>query len=229
MNEVSEHAIEKRSFCEPHCPLTTIVADHREMASGLIDILKQMPGVEVRVEQLPLGDYLVNGVCLFERKTLQDFAKSLIDGRLFSQATRLAAGRVRAAIILEGTGRDLEGNAIHREALLGAMVSLTLILDLPVLRSREPAESARLLIYAAQQLRRDACDTLPRRGKRPKGKRRIQLRLLQGLPGIGPDRAAALLERFGNVQTVMNAAPGALQAVEGVGEKTARRIRAALE
>lgn len=127
MNEVSEHAIENRSSCEPRCPITTIVADHREMAGGLIDILKQMPGVEVRVAQLPLGDYLVNGVCLFERKTLQDFAKSLIDGRLFAQATRLAAGRLRAAIILEGTARDLEGNAIHREALLGAMVSLTLI------------------------------------------------------------------------------------------------------
>ena len=118
---------------------------------------------------------------------------------------------------------------MHREALLGAVVSLTLIFDLPVLRSRDPAESARLLIYAAQQLRRDASDALPRRGKRPKGKRRIQLRVLQGLPGIGPDRAAALLERFGNVQAVMTATPEALVGVDGIGEKIAWRIRAALE
>jgi DNA excision repair protein ERCC-4 len=229
MIEVNQEAGQDRSVGEPPCPITTIVVDHRETASGLIDILKQMPGVEVRVEQLPVGDYLVNGVCLFERKTLRDFAASIIDGRLFSQASRLAAGLLRAAVILEGTARDLEGSAMHREALLGAVVSLTLIFDLPVLRSREPAESARLLIYAAQQLRRDASDALPRRGKRPKGKRRIQLRVLQGLPGIGPDRAAALLERFGNVQAVMTATPEALVGVDGIGEKIAWRLRAALE
>ena len=229
MDEVSVDAVENRSSGEPHCPITTVVADHREAASGMIDILLRMPGVEVQVEQLPLGDYLVNGVCLFERKTLRDFAESLIDGRLFSQANRLAAGPLRAAVILEGTGRDLEGSAMHREALLGAIVSLTLVFELPVLRSRQPDESARLLIYAAQQLRRDGCDALPRRGRRPKSKRRMQLHLLQGLPGIGPDRASALLERFGNVQAVMTAAPDALEGEKGNGETIARRIRSVLE
>ena len=228
MDEFSDE-IESGSVGQPEGPITTIVAAHRELDSGVIDALKQLPGVEVQVEPLPLGDYLVNGVCLFERKTLHDFAESLIDGRLFSQAIRLSASSLRTAVILEGTGRDLEGSAMRREALLGAIVSLTLIFELPVLRSREAAETAKLLIYAAQQLRREACDALPRRGRRPKRKRRIQLRLLQGLPGIGPERAAALLDRFGSVQAVMTASPDALMELEGIGETIARRIRWALE
>ena len=229
MDEVSEAMVKNQSSCETPLPVTTIVADHRESASGVIDALKLIPEVEVHVEPLPLGDYLANGVCLFERKTLHDFTESLIDGRLFSQAVRLGASPLHTAVILEGTGRDLEGSAMRREALLGAIVSLTLIFELPVLRSREPTETAHLLIYAAQQLRRDACDALPRRGRRPKRKRRIQLRLLQGLPGIGPERAAALLERFGSVQAVMTASPEALMELKGIGEIIARRIRSALE
>jgi len=51
------------------------------------------------------------------------------------------------------------------------------------------------------------------------------LRLLQGLPGIGPSRAAGLLERFERVEAVMTADAESLQTVEGIGPKTAASIR----
>lgn len=206
-----------------------IVVDHRETASGVLDALKQMQGIEVRVEHLKLGDYLLHNVCLFERKTLPDFAASIKDGRLFTQANRLAAWPDRVAIIIEGTSRDLGASKMRREALLGALISLTLVYDLPVLRSREPAETARLIVYAADQLRRHAEGTLPRYGRRPRAKRKVQLRLLQGLPGIGPARAAGLLERFQRVESVMTAGAESLQTVDGIGAKTAASIRRALE
>ncbi len=228
-DNVNPYEIETRSSCPPHKPMTAVVVDHRESGSGVIDALKRMPGVDAQLEQLALGDYLVNGVCLFERKTLPDFVESLIDGRLFSQAIRLSTSPLRTAVILEGTGRDLQRSAIRRETLLGAIISLTLIFDIPVLRSREPEETARLLVYAAQQLHRDGSDALPRHGRRPKRKRRIQLRLLQGLPGIGPGRATALLEHFGTVRSVMTATAEALRAVPGIGQTTARRIQSALD
>jgi ERCC4-type nuclease len=208
---------------------SVVIVDHRETASGVLDALKQMRGVEVRLAHLKLGDYLLNSVCLFERKTLLDFAASIKDGRLFAQAKRLAAWPDRAAIIIEGTSHDLNAIAMRREALQGALISLTLVYDLPVLRSREPAETARLLVYAAEQLQRHADGALPRHGKRPRAKRRVQLRLLQGLPGIGPSRAAGLLERFERVEAVMTAGAESLQAVDGIGAKTAASIRWALE
>ena len=208
---------------------SVVIIDHRETASGVLDALKQMRGVVIRVAQLKLGDYLLNDVCLFERKTLPDFAASIKDGRLFAQASRLASWPDRAAIIIEGTSQDLNASGMRREALLGALVSLTLVYDLPVLRSREPAETARLLVYAADQLKRHAEGALPRHGKRPRAKRRVQLRLLQGLPGIGPARAAGLLERFERVEAVMTAGAESLQTADGIGPKTAASIRWALE
>ena len=144
MEEVGDATGEGGKTCELRDGTIAVVADHREIASGVIEELQRMSGVEVRLEQLPVGDYLVDGVCLFERKSLRDLARSIIDGRLFSQAKRLVAGPLRAAVILEGTSRDLEGSAMSRESVLGAIVSLTLVFELPVLRSRNPAESARL-------------------------------------------------------------------------------------
>lgn len=209
-------------------PVASVVVDDRETRSGVFEALQQMPGIAVRVAHLELGDYLVNADCRFERKTLLDFAESIKDGRLFTQANRLACWPARSAIILEGIAEDLQGSAMRREALLGAVISLTLVYELPVLRSRDPGETARLLVYAAEQLRRHAHGALPRPGKRPRSKRRIQLRLLQGLPGIGPTRAAGLLERFERVEAVMTADAESLRTVDGIGPKTAAAIRKAL-
>lgn len=96
-------------------------------------------------------------------------------------------------------------------------------------QSRATPQTARLLVYAGGQLRRHADGAVPRHGNRPKTRRRIQLRLLQGLPGIGPSRAAALLEQFERVEAVMSASIESMQMVDGIGSKTAASIRWALE
>ena len=57
-----------------------------------------------------------------------------------------------------------------------------------------------------------------------KGKRGLQMHLLQGLPGIGPERAARLLDHFGSVRAVMAADAAELRAVPGIGPKCARKI-----
>ena len=69
----------------------------------------------------------------------------------------------------------------------------------------------------------------PRPGYRPKRKRARQLFLLQGLPGVGPERAARLLERFGSVQAVVTASLDDLATVDGIGEKTAAKMRWAVQ
>jgi ERCC4-type nuclease len=96
------------------------------------------------------------------------------------------------------------------------------------LRSDGPEETARLLLFAARQLRSAVSGGLPRHGWRPKGKRAIQLRILQGLPQLGPARAERLLDAFGSVEAVLNAAPQELCAIRGIGADTAKKIRWAL-
>ncbi len=132
----------------------SIVVDHREAASAVPAALQELPAVRVQFAALAVGDYEVDGRCVFERKTVVDFAASLADGRLFLQARKLASLRGPAAIILEGRAADLAKVEMRRESLQGAMISLSLIFHLPVLRALDAAETARLLVYAGRQLRR---------------------------------------------------------------------------
>jgi ERCC4-type nuclease len=208
-----------------------VVVDDREVGSGTIEALRAMEAVNLRVARLPLGDYAWEGLVLFERKTLKDLIISLKDGRLLRQACRLAAAPMRSVLILEGTARDLAGSGMRREAIQGALVTITVILGIPLLRARDAEESARLMVYTARQLRAlgDASqqEALPRPlpVRRPKGKRKAQLHILQGFPGIGPKRARRLLERFGSIEAVLTADAKTLTSVSGIGTATAETIR----
>jgi DNA excision repair protein ERCC-4 len=172
-----------------------------------------------------MGDFQVDGRLVFERKTLPDFVLSVIDGRLFRQMTRLAASPLKGVLILEGQSRDLRQGEIHREALQGALITTSLVLGIPLLRALRPKKTARLMVYAGRRVERVSAGGLPRSGLRPKGKRKQQLYILQSLPGMGPARAARLLERFGSVQNVLHAGVEDLTAVSGIGADTSRRIR----
>ena len=61
--------------------------------------------------------------------------------------------------------------------------------------------------------------------KRPKGKYRNQLELLQTLPGIGAQKAKALLEKFGTIENIIIGSAEQLAETEGVGKATAEKIR----
>jgi ERCC4-type nuclease len=202
-----------------------VVVDDREVASGIPALLAARGDVSLSVERLSLGDYCVDGRLLVERKRLPDLAQSITDGRLFTQGCRLAGAGVWTAIILEGRAGDLAASGMRREAIQGALITLTLYLGVPLLRSRDTGESARLLVYAARQGRALATRPLARAGRRPRAKLGIQTRVLQGLPGVGPERARRLLERFGNLEAVMTAAEAELASVKGIGRGTARAIR----
>jgi ERCC4-type nuclease len=186
-----------------------------------------MECVDLTFAHLEVGDYRVEDRMIFERKTLIDLAESIKDGRLFRQAWALAtlAEPLRGALILEGTGADLATSAMRREAIQGALITVTLFFGVPILRSMSGEETARLMAYAAGQARTFACGALPRQGRRPKGRRRAQLAVLQSLPGVGSARAERLLASFGSVESVITAGVAQLEAVPGVGRRTARAIR----
>jgi ERCC4-type nuclease len=204
-----------------------VCVDDREASAATIAHLESNPGVQLEIRRLNLGDYMVDGRILFERKTLSDLADSIIDGRLFDQGIRLASQSLVPVIILEGRVES-SCNGMRREAIQGALITLTLVLGIPLLRSKDPEESVQLMLYAAEQARRVGRRALPRQGKRPRGKRRKQLALLQELPGIGPERAARLLACFGSIANVVNASHQELCGVPGIGSVTASAIRALL-
>lgn len=207
----------------------SIVVDDRERGAGVFAALQRTESVQVSVQRLPVGDYLVDDALLVERKTLLDLVHSIKDGRLFAQGVRLANAPKRGVLILEGSSAHLTRSGMRREAIQGALMSLTLFLGIPLLRSADAEETAALLLLAARQGRAFASGAYPRKGKRPRGKPRVQSRILQGLPGIGPERARRLLERFGSVESIMAASVDELASVSGIGKTTAEAVRWAVE
>jgi ERCC4-type nuclease len=206
-----------------------IVADHRERPSGVPSTLATHPDVRITFHQLSLGDYRVDDTLIVERKTLTDFSKSVKDGRLFTQASRLArCKRARPCLILEGTRINHWSGALPRSAIQGAIITVSLVFGIPMLRSSCPEETATLILYAADQLQRRNTRPPKRRGYHPKGLNRQQNYLLQTIPEIGPTRAQKLLNTFGTPFGVASATIEDLQMVSGIGESAATKIHQVL-
>ena len=202
-----------------------IIADDREQRSGVIESLRTFQDVNLEIGRLSVGDYLVDKRFAFERKTLQDFSVSIVQGRLFSQAQNLAKYDYHPVIILEGTSKDIAEYGVSREAVQGALITISITYGIPILRSKDNDETAKLVVMTARQAVRMASGGFQRQGYRPKGKKASQMFILQGLPGIGRKKAELLIEKFGTVEAVVNAKSEDLASVYGMGGKTIEDIK----
>ena len=66
----------------------------------------------------------------------------------------------------------------------GAIITVTLVFGIPLLRSATPEETADLILYAADQLQRRTTKPPQRYGYHPKSLTRQQSFLLQAIPDI---------------------------------------------
>lgn len=201
-----------------------VVIDDREPAE-FAELFRAAGAKSVSVAHLSMGDFIVNGRWLFERKTMGDFCASLVDGRLFKQALRMLQWEGPVVLLLEGGSRECTQSHVSREAIQGALITLSVFLKIPVLRALDSEEAVRLIGYVVEQEMRFSKGSVVRHGYRPKKRRARQLYILQGLPGIGRERAENLLEAFGSIEAVVMAEAEELAEVEGIGKVIAGRIR----
>lgn len=204
-----------------------IQVDYREKPSGIIEALATHD-VKVTVRSLSIGDYIVNDFATIERKTAHDFLVSIVDSRLFTQASKMRTHCQNPILLIEGNlfETDLDFNP---RTIKGSLISICAIWKIPVLFSDSLEETAEMLIMLGKQERKYTSHLSLRKGYRPKKLRSRQLFILQGLPLVGPQIAARLLEYFGTVERVLNASEDELLQVEGVGKGMVKRIREVLK
>jgi Fanconi anemia group M protein len=209
-----------------NAPLT-IAVDDREVKSGIVADLEQFDW-EVRVCRLPVGDYRLGRDAVVERKTARDLAVSIVDGRLFRQAAQFKNLGIRSAFLIEGDPFCTDVS-IDPEAVRGAIVSVSLTWQVPMVFSESRCQTVELLWYMANQVHR--LTTLPsaRYGYRPKRLVLRQLYILQGFTGVGPKRAAGLMKRFGTLRRIFQATEKEWIEAEGIGKKGARQMAALLD
>lgn len=128
---------------------------------------------EIKSERLPLGDIILHDpashkdIVLFERKTLNDLAASIQDGRYKEQSFRLSEEAVsptsglttthNIVYIIEGdlNHYDDRHSRITKTALQSAMVSLLYYKGFSVVRTMNLGETADFIIHFADKVAKD--------------------------------------------------------------------------
>lgn len=201
----------------------SIHVDHREECPALIAALEGY-GYRLESKQLSIGDYRIPPDTVVERKTVDDFCLSIIDGRLFRQAYRLANQADCSIIVVEGESFANRQYAIELESIKGALISLAQTFRIPVLRTRDQEETAWYLHTLAQQRQRVGTGAGVLRGPAPKRPKTQREYILRGIPGVGPKLARLLLDRYETIEAIAKAPSEQLAATPGLGRKRAESI-----
>lgn len=200
-----------------------VIVDYREQQSLVVKELINL-GVKIEYANLPVGDYLISEEIVIERKAFNDFINSIIDKRLFEQAKLLSHYYSKPIMIIEGRNQIFRN--ISEEAIRGAMISIIVDFNLPILWAKDPLETAKFIITLAKRERKDDLRTISlkdRRRARTSDEEREYI--VASLPMVELATAKRLLSHFGSVEKVFTASESELMKVKGIGPKKAKRIR----
>jgi len=206
--------------------MVVVYVDEREKSSRVPSLLSSM-GVTVIFKALDVGDYIVSERIGIERKSANDFVKSIVDGRLFDQARRLREVFEKPVIIIEGSlSKALKAFNVRRSAVQGAYLALGIDMGIVIVFTRSEEESAEIIKRLAirEQEKQGGVKAISVRKPRLSTVEEWQLYILQCFPHIGPKTARRILEVLGSIQRFCNASPSELAKIEGLSEKKASEI-----
>lgn len=199
----------------------TIVADNREKSSGVPRLLAEKD-IDVKMAQLSIGDYMINDEIVIERKTKEDFVQSILNRHLFDQCSKLRKTRMIPLIIVEGNPFNTR-HGINPEAIRGALLSVSLSWQIPIIRSTGKEDTVHLMLMASKQNLNPPV-FVHRTGKKPKYKQSQQHYFVQNFPSIGPALARRLLAHFNTIEQIIMADIKSLEQVEGIGKTKAAKL-----
>lgn len=183
---------------------------------------------EVDIQTLELGD-VTSDNCYIERKTLQDYVQSLIDGRLFSQMERLfTTGKPAFLIIHHEEPTTEKGKWIYqktisritKEQLYGSMAAIIVEYGIPIITFNLPATFEDMVYCLVKMIEKveQGKFLVPRRlYKRKERKVPFCVTLVKRLFGV-PERVAVnLLKEFGSIENMCQAKEEDFLNVPGMG------------
>lgn len=204
-----------------------IIVDSREASKNrqIIEGLQKL-GVEILIEELPVGDYYIHGIAIIERKTSVDLVHSIRSKRLWDELFRInMLEELEKYLLIEGSLALIEKfTKWSPNSVVGTVLSIsnmgiklffspsrkwTIIFLYQLAKKSEKIERK---IYPIRIVKKSL--TLPE----------IQQAVLEGIPGVGPTHAIKLLQYFKTIRNIANAKIDDLLCVEGIGLKRAEEI-----
>ncbi len=227
--KLNEEGKGQRTLLETQPTSSVLIrVDPREKGSAVMKTLIER-GAQLDLARLESGDYQLSPRVLVEYKTSEDFVDSITDGRLFNQAKNMKAHAVRSLFIIEGERDVYSVRQVHPNAINGAISTLAVSFNTPVIFTRNPGETAAMLISIAEKegeygLRNFSGAQM----KKPATSKEQQEFFMASLPGVSGALARGLLEHFGTPAKALNASVDELKEVPLIGEKKATEIHKVL-
>lgn len=185
--------------------------------------------VSIESETLPIGDIIIyddDGVenIIIERKTLNDLAASIRDGRYKEQSYRLDGCETHnhnIFYLIEGNLKSYNPTKCRFEkgSLLSSLVTLTYFKGFSLHRTEDVCESAEWIIAYAKKLQKENRKSYYEdTEKTPKSYVSVSSRvkknnithdnigaiMLAQIPSVSTAVACAVMERFGNIKTLID-------------------------
>jgi Fanconi anemia group M protein len=202
-----------------------IFVDTRE--SSIIEYFKQYDCF-IQKKMLLMGDFVVSDRVVIEKKTVRDFIQSITDKRLFQQLGAMKENFEKPLLIIEGE-ESLYGS-LHPNTIRGALSAITVDLSIPIIWTRDLADTAGLVFWIARREQIDEKrEVLLRDKKIPKTVEEQQEFLISSLPDISTVRSKALLKHFKTPKNIFNSSAKELQEVKGIGKKIAEKVKNVVE
>ena len=209
------------NYVESSKDLPLVYVDARESLM-LVDELKKR-GCRVDVQTLIVGDFIASKDVIIERKTGEDFVKSVIDGRLFKQLAAMCKTYSRPVLVVEGERKRATG--IGTASFFGALASVVSDFQVSIFMSSGVEETSQIIFHIARREQIEKKKEIRiRSGKSPGSMADTQKYVVSGLPGVNTVLAERFLNNLKTISNIFSANDVELKQVEGVGEKLAKRI-----
>ncbi len=202
---------------------TKIIVDNRESRSNIVRLLSQK-NVDIEKRQLDVGDYVLSTRIGIERKNVDDYLSSLLEGKLFTQMRKLRDSYSRPILIIEGERLFSKRNISHN-AINGSFASIIVDYGIAIMRTNTPKETADLINIIASREQKDSKKEVAIRGEKwSMSPAEQQQFIIEGLPNISAVLAKRLLQHFGSIRSIANASVEDLCEVQGIGKNIAQDI-----
>lgn len=208
-----------------------VVVDEREYRADLPQLFKEHDDVRsVETELLEVGDVIVDGEIVFERKSISDFVGSIQNRRLESQIDRMYKmfEPEKSYVIIEGDMREFWGlthSDFSPESACGFVGSISArwqcvplfasnkrnLVDMTTRISRKHIESTERVVREPESSPTRANDDF------------FSRTVLQ-LNGVGKSKIDPLRKEFSTVKALSRAKKVELKSISGIGDKTADSI-----
>jgi ERCC4-type nuclease len=194
----------------------------------ILSLLAIVPNLNVVRADITVGDYVVDGKLIIERKTTDDLIASLLDedSRLSRQIEKMRSSDCRCSLIVEGgLMRKYHPQVpINKRATMRSKLIYQYGID--VIETIDPRETAYAITVAIRDLFLNPDDRSIARPARTRSRnpREKAIQLLRTIKGVSPARAELLLATFGNVSGVASADIEQISQIKGFGRSLAEEI-----